>query len=111
MINIFTYAFITAATGFLVGHVLTKPGEILDWWPDAVHKALGLRSNNPNDWPEWKYKLTKVTYLCGKCISGQLSVLAGIFFFLVCGFSVGQCYSYVVLSVFFTWVMQWMTDE
>ena len=68
------WGFTFGALGYLIANVLIQPGEILSKWPSVV-KWITRSSDSPRDWGGWQYWLHKITWNCGKCIAGNLSLL------------------------------------
>lgn len=82
--------------GFLMGSVLTKPGEIFGYLP----LYFGRRwSFDLEQLPKGAYWIAKVTWACGKCIAGNFALWYSLIF------DIGNIFSNVVLAVFVAYVI------
>ena len=100
MAEILTYSLVFGITGFLIACVLTHPGEALAWWPAVVQWATRTGKKSPAGWNAFQWWVSKITYLCAKCIAGNLGVLFAV---------LGEAWSglaAVPLSIFIAWALE-----
>lgn len=100
-LTVIIFGFSFGAAGFLVAAVLTFPGEVLDWWPGLVQWITRTRGKSPVDYNKFQFIISKITYICPKCIAGQLA-----FWFSVFSLSIGQGFICVTLSIFFAFAIE-----
>lgn len=64
-----TFGLYCAIVGFVFSGILTKPGEILDFFPELVV------------WSTDNVKIHKLFFACEKCVSGQVALWFYMFYF------------------------------
>jgi len=57
--------------GFLMANVLTKPGEVFGFIPRWFSNKFG---HDISEYRNGIYWLAKVTWMCGKCIAGNIAL-------------------------------------
>jgi hypothetical protein len=77
--------------GFLMGKVLTNPGEIFGFIPQMIGKRWGY---DVDTLPWGVYWFAKITFACPKCIAGNFALWYSLFF------DIGNLFNNVVLAVF-----------
>jgi len=100
MLDQLVISFTIGALGYLIAGPLAQHGEVLAYWPKVVGWLCRTTGKNPYDWNALQYWLSKITYLCAKCIAGNMAVLYSLFSIWLYSFSVGQGCQLVVLSIF-----------
>lgn len=98
------WGFTFGALGYLIANVLTEPGEILSKWPNIV-KWVTRSGDSPRDWGGWQYWIHKITWNCGKCISGNLALWWLAFTQTETSFQ-GQDLEVVVFSILTAYVLE-----
>lgn len=98
--EILIYAIAFAAAGFLISGPLSFPGEVLAWWPEVVKWVTRTKRKSPAEYNALQWWLSKITYLCGKCIAGNLA-----FWYAFFELEPGGGFVVVSLSIFFSWAI------
>lgn len=86
--------------GFLIAVVLTRHGEVLEFWPKTVNFLIRVnRLKNPN---RVQQMVIKITYGCGKCVAGQIAFWYSVI--KVTDFMIG--FTLVVCSIFVAYAIE-----
>lgn len=64
---------ICGMAGFLIASVLTRDGEILDWYPKLVKWILRVQNKDPFSYTKVEFLIIKLAFGCAKCLSGQIA--------------------------------------
>lgn len=100
MIDVIVFSICFAITGHLIAGPLSFPGEVLAWWPGLVKWITRTTSKSPADWNPVQWWFSKITYLCGKCIAGNLA-----FWYAVLVLEPGSGFISVSLSIFLAYIL------
>lgn len=90
-------AVIIGVFGYLMANVLTKPGEVFGFLPRWFSNKYG------HDISEYRtsiYWLAKVTWMCGKCIAGNIAIWYSLTFDIY-----GMFYN-VVIAIFTGYIIE-----
>lgn len=98
--EVLIYALAFATAGFLIAGPLSFPGEALAWWPAVVKWVTRTKGKSPAEYNALQWWLSKITYLCGKCIAGNLA-----FWYAFFELEPGSGFITVSLSIFFAWII------
>lgn len=101
MADVIIYSIAFGITGFLVSAILTQPGEVLAWWPEVVQWVARTKKKSPMEYNAVQWWFSKITYLCGKCIAGNLSIWYAFF-----ELEPGSGFVTVSLSIFSAWAIE-----
>jgi len=95
MVDLILQGTIFGMAGFLVSAVLTRDGEILDWWPRVVRGLIRAKSNDFYLYNSTQVFFHKLLVGCSKCVAGQLA-----FWFMVFSGDYGHIAPVVIVAVF-----------
>ena len=87
-------------TGYLIANVLAQPGEVLAYWPGLVKWLNRSARVSPMDWNWFQHWTNKITWLCGKCIAGNIAVVYTVFSGL------GQGFHCIALAIFTAYALE-----
>lgn len=101
MTEILIYALAIGAAGFMVSGPLQGAGEALRWWGGLIRWITRTKYRSPADWNAAQWWVSKITYLCSKCIAGNLALWFAFF-----ELEPGSGAALVSLSIFFAWAIE-----